>query len=337
MKFFIQNNFRIGFFLFLAIAGFLSAEKVTSQIDEAVRKMTPAASPDEVASQISKFARTDWEKTRAVYIWMTENVAYDTESYFSKVYPDQKPDAVFKTKKGVCAGYSGLFTAIGKKLGLEVATVGGSCKGYSFATTGKTAGHDWNAVMLDGPKGKSWHLFDSTWGAGYVGTDKAFHKSFTDYWFDVAPEQMAFSHFPTEARWLLFDEGLTPDDCKALPDLAMKFKMLSEMGFRLPRSVKALSTQTFPTAYAFTELDFRIVEAPLLETLSAGTEYAFTFKVRGVEKAALINNKDWHYFEKSGETFTQKLTPTAGTLTLNIKFNRNGTDSFWRALTYSVK
>lgn len=337
MKSFIQISAQIAFLFSLAFWLPVGAAVVSPSIDEAVRKLPAASSPDEVASQISKFAKTDWEKARAVYVWMAENVAYDTDSYFSKVYPDQKPDAVFRTKKGVCAGYAGLFTAIGKKLGLEVSTVPGSCKGYSFATTGKTAGHDWNAVMLDGPKGKGWHLFDSTWGAGYVGTDKAFHKFFTDYWFDAAPEQMAFSHFPTDAKWLLFDEGLTPDDCKTLPDLATKIKMLSEMGFQLPRSAKALSAMTFPNAYAFTDLGFRIISAPLKETLSAGTEYAFTFNVRGVEKAALINNKEWHYFTKSNETFTQKFAPSPGTLTLNIQFAKNGTNSFWRALTYTVK
>jgi len=80
-----------------------------------------------------------------------------------------------------------------------------------------------------------------------------------------------------------------------------------------------------------------IAEAPLQETLSAGTEYAFAFHVRGVEKAALINNKEWHYFEKSGEAFTQKITLKPGTLTLNIECSRNGTNSFRRALSYTVK
>ncbi|MBL8993520.1 MAG: hypothetical protein JNM63_09285 [Spirochaetia bacterium] len=332
---FIPAFFRTS--LFLALGAFLGAAPVSPSIDEAVRKLPSASSPEEVASQLGKLAKTDWEKTRALYVWMAENVAYDTDSYFSKVYPDQKPDAVFKSKKGVCAGYAGLFSSIGKKLGLEVTTVPGTCKGYSFATTGKTAGHDWNAVMLEGPKGKSWHLFDSTWGAGYVGTDKTFHKFFTDYWFDVAPEQMAFSHFPTDAKWLLFEEGLSPDDCKALPDLATKLKMLSEMGFKIPGSVKAISAMTFPNAYAFTELGFRIADAPLAETLTAGKEVAFAFTVRGVEKAALINNKEWHYFEKSGERFSQTLAPKPGTLTLNIQCSRNGTNSFWRALSYTVK
>ena len=47
------------------------------------------------------------------------------------------------------------------------------------------AGHDWNAVRLEG----KWRFFDSTWGAGYVGSDKLFHKSFTPYWFDTPPER----------------------------------------------------------------------------------------------------------------------------------------------------
>jgi hypothetical protein len=40
-----------------------------------------------------------------IFYWIAFNIEYDTVSYFAKDYKDQSAEGVFRTRKGVCAGY----------------------------------------------------------------------------------------------------------------------------------------------------------------------------------------------------------------------------------------
>jgi transglutaminase-like putative cysteine protease len=85
------------------------------------------------------FAGDDWERARAVYIWVTEHIAYDTAAYFSGRYGALDAESVFRSGSSVCSGYS-------KGAGYR--------PGQSFRSTN----HAWNAIYIDGGR----HLFDST-------------------------------------------------------------------------------------------------------------------------------------------------------------------------------
>ena len=124
-----------------------------------------------LAAYLVKPARNEHEKIRAIFRWVTENIAYDTDGYFSGQYGDLSPDGVLKSRRAVCDGYAGLFNMLGEAAGLEVVIVTGYSKGYSYAvgdTYDGTTNHAWNAVMID----NQWHLLDATWGAGYLGENK---------------------------------------------------------------------------------------------------------------------------------------------------------------------
>ena len=62
---------------------------------------------------------TNSEKGYALYYWMAENIAYDTEGFLSDNF-DSSPKMVYENGFGVCSGYSNLFQNIGLYIGIFV-------------------------------------------------------------------------------------------------------------------------------------------------------------------------------------------------------------------------
>jgi transglutaminase/protease-like cytokinesis protein 3 len=195
------------FFLLLCLlsARNARASQQFSTIDAYARACPSNAktSLDAVATYLRKATRTDLEKARSIYVWLTANISYDAKAFNSEIYGDQSAEGVLKSRKAVCAGFAELYTALGERMDLEIRTIIGYAKGYGY-TEGehfKVSDHAWNAIFIDG----KWKLFDATWGEGYGSTgtygELVCTKSFNEDWFNVAPEQFVFTHFaeiPTE-------------------------------------------------------------------------------------------------------------------------------------------
>jgi hypothetical protein len=165
-----------------------------------------------LANYLAKPARNDLEKVRALFVWITENIAYDVASFVNgKIRSeDQKGDAVLRNRRAVCAGYTGLFAALGKAMGLEVVSISGFAKGFSF-TPGELKerdNHHWNAVKING----AWHLLDSAWGAGSLRGNFYFKKEFNGFYFLTSPEQLIYSHFPRDPAWQLLSQPVSRID-----------------------------------------------------------------------------------------------------------------------------
>lgn len=157
-----------------------------------------ASSIASLSSYLTQDARSDREKARAIYRWITENIAYDI-SLFGEA-PD--PQLVLRQRRAVCAGYASLFAALAEALGLTAVIVHGEAKGMGpkgAMTSDGLLTHDWNALKLDG----AWHLLDCTWGAGRLDERLRFVPRFTDHYFLTPPELFSYDHFPKEARWQL--------------------------------------------------------------------------------------------------------------------------------------
>jgi hypothetical protein len=167
------------------------------------------SSPERLAAYLSQGISSETDKARAVYRWITDNIGYDTASFFSGTHADESAGGVLESRKGVCAGYSRLYADIGRKMGLTVETVSGYAKGYGYAPGAVFTGtnHDWNAVLIDGV----WRLMDCTWGAGHVGTDRRFVKEYTEFFFMAPPEKFILSHLPEDPRWQLLDTPWTKE------------------------------------------------------------------------------------------------------------------------------
>jgi transglutaminase/protease-like cytokinesis protein 3 len=154
-----------------------------------------------LATYLTAPATNDREKARAIYRWITHNIAYDDTSYFSGNFKVMNKEDAFKTRRAVCDGYAGLFKRLGEAAGLEVEDISGYSKGYSYTVAQTdTINHAWNAVKIDG----QWQLLDSTWGAGYLDDKKKrFIRQFQPHYFLTPPDQFIYDHFPRESKWQL--------------------------------------------------------------------------------------------------------------------------------------
>ena len=75
-----------------------------------------------VARSITKGCKTDYDKVRAIYKWMCDNIEYDTS------YKIHDADNCFDNRKGVCQAYCNLFYYMAKSIGIKVEIISGILK-----------------------------------------------------------------------------------------------------------------------------------------------------------------------------------------------------------------
>jgi hypothetical protein len=148
--------------------------------------------------------RSDEEKARALFRWITQNISYDVNALLAGGPISGNAEDALQSKKGVCEGYAGLFMELANAAGLKAAKISGFAKGYGYSAghpLDRTPNHSWNAVSIDG----HWKLLDCTWGAGYIGDDRKFHRAFEPHFFFTPPEEFIYDHLPEKPGWQLLD------------------------------------------------------------------------------------------------------------------------------------
>jgi transglutaminase/protease-like cytokinesis protein 3 len=200
-------------------------DDIYSKNKEALRMLDPRANSinatqaqsfDSLARALTAGLNTDLEKVYVIHRWVTSNIAYDTDSYFSNnqssLRQSANPQNVLKAKLAICDGYSQLMVELGKRAGLKITRVVGFAKGYGYSpgVSVKGSNHAWNIVNIDGKP----YLMDSTWDAGGIleGTRK-FTRNQGDYKFFLAnPDEFITRHFPNQAANQLLDDPWSRTD-----------------------------------------------------------------------------------------------------------------------------
>ncbi|MBC9933196.1 transglutaminase domain-containing protein [Chitinophaga qingshengii] len=167
-------------------------------------------------------------KTRALFIWVTHNIAYDYKGY-NRLKEDRKSRRqeteeeflrrVLKRRKAVCEGYARLFRKLCSIAGIRCEVVAGytKTKPYQIGNLG-IADHAWNAVYLD----TAWFTMDPTWAAGSCGEDEEtgkltpFKREFNNYYWQASDKQFHRNHYPEDKKWV-FENSYTKDKFKAAP------------------------------------------------------------------------------------------------------------------------
>ncbi len=183
----------------------------------------------QLADYLVKPARTEREKARAIFRWITANIDYDAENYFNGGQTLNNTAAVLSSGKALCDGYANLFKQLAERAGLESLMISGTTKGYAYHTRGELGlvDHAWNAVKIEG----QWQLLDATWGAGYLdGRKKRFIQEFEPHYFLPAPSAFIFDHFPDDPRWQLLPH---PQSKQAFSELAYLRPAFFQAGLEL--------------------------------------------------------------------------------------------------------
>ena len=178
-----------------------------------------------LAAYLTRPARSELEKARAIFRWVTQNIAYDADAFFSRRFRNARATAesVLKSRQGVCDGYARIVEGLAKAAGLEVVRVSGYAKGFGYELGDgipERSNHAWNAVKADG----RWILLDTTWGAGAVsGESRSFVRSFQEHYFQTDPKEMIYAHLPEDPKWQLLDKPVSRAKFAKLPQLRPLF------------------------------------------------------------------------------------------------------------------
>ncbi|MCU7550734.1 hypothetical protein OCK74_16570 [Chitinophagaceae bacterium LB-8] len=183
-----------------------------------------ALTPDTLALKLVAPYSKDLEKVRAIFRWITENIAYKTNPRFKRVFPvkndvyDFSEDTgalkslemrvaenVLRKREAVCDGYSRLFKALCDIVGIRSEIIIGFARGDNRGGMKFRSNHTWNAVYFD----SSWHLLDVTWASGFISFSGDYIKHFDESYFLTSPAQFIQDHFPEDLKWTLLPEPPT--------------------------------------------------------------------------------------------------------------------------------
>ncbi|MDQ0115927.1 transglutaminase domain-containing protein [Paenibacillus harenae] len=116
------------------------------------------------AKELTKNSKTDNEKVKAIYDYIIGNIKYDYD-LAANISTDYLPsiDKTLSTKKDICYGYSSLFAAMLRSVGVPTKLVMGDTEYVSVY-------HAWNEVFLNG----KWVIIDTTVDAGLKKSNKKF-------------------------------------------------------------------------------------------------------------------------------------------------------------------
>ena len=272
---------------------------------------------ESLAAYLVKPARTDDEKARAIYRWITDRISYDVETFLAHKPHETRPDAILKSRKCVCDGYSNLFQRLCKEAGLEAKVVDGVAKGIGFAegSGSKQDNHAWNVVKLGG----SWYLVDATWGAGRVNGDK-FQKAFASWFFLSPPDAFIFTHYPREPQWSLLPSPPTRNEFEKLPKVDDVLFEYGVTGAALRKAMEGKSFQGFVQGLSLPDANrVTLKDIPLDKTLAAGVKQHFRIECADTKAAAFISDGKVQLLSKNGNIFEGDFVPKKGTLMLGIK------------------
>lgn len=208
----MKNLLLTGFLFF----SFLAYSNNFSKIDDHARNAPRSVqkSVEKLTEYLVKPAKDDTEKVRAFYVWISENIAYDVDMFFSSIIPTEEitGNDVLRTRKGVCQGYSQLFKEMCDLAEIQCFIIPGYSKGYGWKPTRKfeSSDHAWNIVLID----NKWKLIDATWGSGFLNQSNRFEKRFEEKYFLADPEQFIYDHLPSDPMWQLLDCPITIEEFK---------------------------------------------------------------------------------------------------------------------------
>lgn len=213
-------------FIFLFFVNVCFGQKRSANfpaIDWNVRNIE-APTIDSLARKLTASYSTELEKTRAIFSWVAQHIAYNTrifnsgrgyrpvkyvfdpaDTISSKSAIEQTAEKVLRRRMAVCDGYAKLFKTLCDYAGIESEVILGYGKCYLEKDEKFRTNHTWNSVRID----SVWYLLDVTWASGYVNFANEFVYHLDESYFLTPPQQFILDHYPEDLRWTLLDHPPT--------------------------------------------------------------------------------------------------------------------------------
>jgi transglutaminase/protease-like cytokinesis protein 3 len=208
--------------LFFAVPVFSQQDRNDMKMISRDKKFNQVISPEELSRQLTASCTTDLQKVRAIFYWITDNIAYRTKPIRSrkKIAPvtieetndtaalkpldERVAETVLEDRVAVCDGYARLFKTLCSYSGLQAEVINGYARTEAIKRIQRfRPNHSWNAVMID----SVWQLLDVTWASGYISWHgNEFVRHLDEQYFLSTSEQFIREHYPDDLRWTLMED-----------------------------------------------------------------------------------------------------------------------------------
>lgn len=289
-------------------------------------------SVETLAHYLTKPAKNETDKARAIFRWMTDRIAFDVQGLVTMNPGDVSPASVLKRRECVCEGYARLFTALCKEAGLDAILVAGLGKTHATKPEQQSdmTPHAWNAVKLD----RQWRLLDVTWAAGGINGGK-FVKRFNPFFFLTEPERFVFTHLPTNPDWQLLDIPVTPEEFNRWGYVPPGLFQLG-VTVEAVRKTLAATTNSDPVeVYDFPAAHIVLKAAPLARQVKAGEKMKVRMVSDSADAMAFVQHGQIIQFTRQGNLFEGEIVLKPGELQVSLQLP--GSNTFWSILRYDVK
>ena len=177
---------------------------------------------NKITYDLTKDLKTDVEKLRAIYYWITHNVANDFNLYtlnerkrscyikdsiklqnWNSKFKKKLFKKLLRKKKTICTGYAYLLKEMATIAGLESKMVNGIGRTSSVDIESiSMPNHTWNVVKLN----NKWYLCDPTWSTGISFPEEGrFEFKYNNGYFLTDPKLFYQNHYPIESKFTLLE------------------------------------------------------------------------------------------------------------------------------------
>lgn len=223
--------------LLVCLCGTVNAQNKFSAIDSKARSVKTFKNAKDLSQKLTSGCKTDLEKTRSIYYWISENIKYDTEefhkdsinSYYTRLrqilvnvddnynkelYNSRIVDTVLKKKKAICDGYARLFKTLCAFVNIKAEIIAGMGKNSTVDIGVYTSDHAWNSVFIK----DKWFLLDACWASGTCDSGTTtFTKQRNDFYFLTEPKYFSYSHFPDNKAYFYYPNPISKQQFMWLP------------------------------------------------------------------------------------------------------------------------
>lgn len=152
-----------------------------------------------LAKKITSSQKSDYDKIKAIYNWVAENIYYDKPLYNNMKKNKQAldvvsadPKVIYERRYAVCGGYTAFTVALLRAVGIPAKGISG------VVNTDSQFGHGWTAAWVS--KDKRWLLMDTTWGSGNTYNGSYYKGSVSSKYFDISLETLSKTHIITSTN-----------------------------------------------------------------------------------------------------------------------------------------
>ena len=206
-------------------------------------KYKKAASPQILAEQLTANHKSELEKVRSIFNWITGNISYKVNRYTPQRYTILTEDDdtgalkplderiainVLTQREAVCDGYARLFKTLCDYAGLESVVIHGYARTNDGSKSSFRPNHSWNAILID----QKWYLLDVTWASGFIDSRSNMYVARTDErYFLTPPSQFISDHYPEDIRWTLLADPPVLREYKKTPFQQSAFRKNNIISF----------------------------------------------------------------------------------------------------------